>query len=73
MRMGNLGVWIAAIGLVLVCGFVTSAQVIDASACEQACYERESSCVSACDGRENPVECEASCHDEVADCLEQCR
>ena len=73
MRGAALVVLLAAACLVTIWSFITSAQVIDSSACEQSCYEQKSICVSACGTHTNPVECEAQCHDELLDCLKQCR
>ncbi len=70
----------ALLALLLAAGLVARtmephplAQVVDSSACEQSCYERKSICVSACGRHTDPVECEAQCHDELLDCLKQCR
>jgi hypothetical protein len=73
MRRSALVVLLAGACLVTVSSFITSAQVIDSDACEQACYEQESICVGACDTHTNPVECEARCHDERNEGLERCR
>jgi hypothetical protein len=53
--------------------FGTGAQVIDSTPCQKSCYEQKSLCISACGTETNPVECEAQCHDQLADCLQQCR
>jgi len=69
----------ALVALVVVAGLwtswsaVTSAQEIDANACEQSCRAQESICVSACGAHPDPVECEGRCRDQVEDCLRQCR
>jgi hypothetical protein len=73
MRRPILVVLIAIAGMLAIWSLTTSAQVIDSSPCEQSCYEQKSICVSACGTQTNPVECEAQCHDEVVDCLEECR
>jgi hypothetical protein len=54
-------------------GFATLAQIIDRSACQEACYEQKSMCVSECGSHSNPIECEQGCHDQLEDCLKQCR
>ena len=66
MRGSVLVVLLAATCLVAM-SFITSAQVIDSTPCEQSCYEQKSACVSECGTHTNPVECEAQCHDELRD------
>ena len=72
MRSVLVLVFVAAC-LVTFGSFVISAQVIDGSPCEHACYEQKSICVSECGTHDNPVECEARCHDELIDCQRSCR
>ncbi len=64
---------LAAASLVAIWSFATGAQVIDSTPCQKSCYEQKSACISACGTETNPVECEARCDDQLADCLQQCR
>jgi hypothetical protein len=64
---------LAAAALVAVWSFTTGAQVTDSSPCQKSCYEQKSICVSACGAESNPIECEAQCHDQLTDCLRECR
>ena len=51
----------------------TRAQVIDSTPCQRSCYEQKAGCVSACGTHSNPIECEEGCHDQLQDCLKECR
>ena len=62
----------AAAFLAALVSFDTSAQVIDANSCQQACYELKSICVEACGRHTNPVECEGRCEDELGECKRHC-
>jgi len=73
MRKPVLVALLATAWLVAMWSFATSAQVIDSSPCQESCYEQKSVCVSACGTESNPVECETQCHDQLVDCLRQCR
>ena len=69
---GSALVVIVAACLMALWSFIVSAQVIDSTPCEQACYEQKSICVTECGRHVNTVECEASCHDELIDCKRRC-
>ena len=73
MRKPVLFALLAAAWLVMAWSFATWAQAVDSTPCQKSCYEQKSICVSACGTESNPIECEAQCHDELADCLRQCR
>ena len=73
MRRVALIALLVVVGLVVIGGIATWAQVIDGSPCEHACYEQKSLCISECGEHPNPVECEAVCHDALPDCLKECR
>jgi len=73
MRRPILVALLGAACLVAIWSFATGAQVIDSTPCQKSCYEQKSLCISACGTETNPVECEARCHDQLADCLKQCR
>jgi hypothetical protein len=72
MRGSALVVLLAAISLAAGIGIVSSAQVVDPTACENTCYERQTRCVTACGSHADPIECEAQCQDQVEDCLARC-
>jgi len=72
MHRRTFAVLLAAVCLWVAWSFMTSAQVIDSTPCEQSCYERKSICVDGCGRHGNPVECEAECEDDLDDCLRQC-
>jgi hypothetical protein len=74
MRVLPLAVLFAtAAFLGVLVSFDTSAQVIDSDPCQQACYEQQSSCVSACGTHTDTVECEGRCEDQLEDCVRHCR
>ncbi len=73
MRRPILVALLAAVCLVAMWSFATGAQVIDSTPCRKSCYEQKSVCISARGTETNPLECEARCHDQLADCLKQCR
>jgi hypothetical protein len=58
--------------LVAATGWMSTAQVIDPTTCEQTCYAQQTTCVTACGSHADPIECEARCQDQVEDCLAQC-
>ena len=72
MRAPALAI-LLAVGLLAPWAFLSSAQVDDAGACEQACREVKASCIDVCGTHADPVECEAQCDDELEGCLERCR
>jgi hypothetical protein len=41
-------------------------------ACEDACYEVESSCFEGCDLTEDTESCQAGCVEQASSCLETC-
>jgi len=67
------------LALLIAAGFLGSgafaawAQVIDADACERACYEQKSACITECGNDNDAVECEGDCEDDAEDCLAECR
>jgi hypothetical protein len=73
MSRSILFVLLLVTGLLGVWGFGAWAQVIDADACERACYEQKSACITSCGEDNDPVECEGRCEDEAEDCLAECR
>jgi hypothetical protein len=73
MRGPALVVPLAAACLLTIGAWITSAQEIDSTPCEQACDKQKSICVSECGAHSNPVECESQCDDEFRDCLAECR
>lgn len=72
MRRAALVALFAAACVVAIWSLTSWAQAIDATPCEESCYEQKSACDSACGAHDNPMECEAQCQDRLEDCLEQC-
>jgi hypothetical protein len=72
MRRSILVALLTIAGFLAVWSFTTSAQVIDATACQSSCTEQKSFCVTECGRHDNPVECEAGCHDALDECLQDC-
>jgi hypothetical protein len=72
MRRPILVVLIAIAGMLAIWSFTTSAQVIDATPCEQSCHEQKTYCITECGEHDNPVECEAGCDEAVEECLQDC-
>jgi hypothetical protein len=50
----------------------SSAEVIDLTACQQACDEQQSACIEARGEEDNPIECEMRCEDQAEDCQPRC-
>lgn len=68
--------WLALALFAGLAGFVVGtsrAQIDEPSPCEQACFDQEERCVSACGERPDPVECEAGCRDAADQCRMQCQ
>jgi hypothetical protein len=62
----------AATALMLAWSLVAGAQDMDDSACEVACADQKSECITYCSRDDNPVECESECEDGYQRCLEAC-
>jgi hypothetical protein len=73
MRKPILVALLVTAWLLTVWSFVSWAQPIDATPCQQACYEQKTACIGTCDAGNNPTECEAQCDDRLTDCLRHCR
>lgn len=48
------------------------AQVIDATACSNACERRQGECMQQCAEHPNPMDCESECRERAEDCLDAC-
>jgi len=72
MRRSLIVSLLAAAAAVGVWSLATTAQDIDASDCENACYDQKEECITVCGEHANPVECEESCDDRLEDCLRRC-
>jgi hypothetical protein len=73
MRGSTGALLLGAACLIALWGVISSAQVIDSNACQRACYEQKGRCVTACGMHDDPVECDADCHDQLTDCVRECR
>ncbi len=72
MRVRMQIVCLVAGALGLIWSAVTVAQPLESDPCRRTCYEEKHVCVQACGGHSNPIECEARCHDDFADCVSDC-
>jgi hypothetical protein len=72
IRGGCLGLAVAA-----ALGLGAKALAIDEvdeeqAACKEACRAAMEQCVTHCSEHDDPVECEAACQDDEADCVRSC-
>ena len=64
---------LAIVACLLAMGSMVGAEAPSADeACEQACLEQESACMTDCAHHDNPIECEANCREAKFDCLRSC-
>jgi hypothetical protein len=69
---GWIAVWTLAAALLLGGSLVSRAQLGGDTPCRHECREDKAVCVETCSNHSNPVECEATCRDEMEHCLMVC-
>ncbi len=67
-----LSTWVAVCAAFIFMAGTPGAQVIDATACSDACERRQGDCMQQCAEHPNPMDCEGECRERAENCLDAC-